>query len=412
MEASNILIGVVGKTNVGKSTFFAAATEVSVAIENRPFTTIEPNMGVGYVRKKCVHVELGLPKCDAANSICLDGDRLIPVKMMDVAGLVPGAHKGRGLGNKFLDDLRRADVLILVVDASGSTDPEGVPVGPGSYDPVEEVESMIAEIDEWMYGIISKDWDKFSRTVDTGGVTDVAGAIAQRLSGLSIKKSHVAKALEETGLAGRKLTTWTKEELKEFIKTLRRISKPIVVAANKVDIPAAEEGVRRLREALEPRGIPVVPTSAVAELALRRAARSGLIRYKPGDPDFEVVDESRLTRRQYEALEMIRERVLRRWGSTGVQQAINKAILDVLGMIAVYPVEDANKFTDKQGRILPDVLLVPRGTTVRELAYMIHTDLGKTFLYAVNAKTKLRVGESYTLKDNDVIKIVAAAAKR
>lgn len=412
MEASNILVGVVGKTNVGKSTFFAAATEVSVAIENRPFTTIEPNIGVGYVRKRCVHVELGLPKCDAANSICLSGDRMIPVKMMDVAGLVPGAHKGRGLGNKFLDDLRRADVLILVVDASGSTDPEGVPVGPGSFDPVEEVESMISEIDEWMYGIISKDWDKFARTVDTGGITDVASAIARRLSGLSIRKAHVASALEETGLAAKKLTTWSKDELRMFIKTLRRIAKPIVVAANKADIPAAEEGVRRLKEALEPRGIPVVPTSAVAELALRRAAKAGLIRYKPGDPDFEVIDESKLTRRQLEALELIRERVLKKWGSTGVQQVLNKAVFDVLGMIAVYPVEDANKYTDKQGRVLPDVLLVPRGTTVREVAYMIHTDLGKTFLYAVNARTKRRVGESYVVQDGDVIKIVAAAAKR
>ncbi len=412
MEASNILVGVVGKTNVGKSTFFAAATEVSVAIENRPFTTIEPNIGVGYVRKRCVHVELGLPKCDAANSICLSGDRMIPVKMMDVAGLVPGAHKGRGLGNKFLDDLRRADVLILVVDASGSTDPEGVPVGPGSFDPVEEVESMISEIDEWMYGIISKDWDKFARTVDTGGVTDVAGAIVQRLSGLSIRKAHVASALEETGLAAKKLTTWSKDELRMFIKTLRRIAKPIVVAANKADIPAAEEGVRRLKEALEHRGIPVVPTSAVAELALRRAAKAGLIRYKSGDSDFEVVDESKLTRRQLEALELIRERVLKKWGSTGVQQVLNRAVFDVLGMIAVYPVEDANKYTDKQGRVLPDVLIVPRGTTVREVAYMIHTDLGKTFLYAVNAKTKRRVGESYVVQDGDVIKIVAAAAKR
>ncbi|GAB6147693.1 redox-regulated ATPase YchF [Stetteria hydrogenophila] len=412
MEASDILIGVVGKTNVGKSTFFAAATELSVAIENRPFTTIEPNVGVGYVRKRCVHVDLGLPKCDARNSICIDGDRFIPVKLMDVAGLVPGAHKGRGLGNRFLDDLRRADVLILVVDASGATSPEGVPAEPGTYDPVEEVESMIREVDEWMYGIISKDWEKFAKTVDTGGVTDVAGALAQRLSGLSITKASVARALEETGLAGRKLSTWTSDELREFMRTLRRIAKPIVVAANKVDVPAAAEGVRRLKEALEPKGIPVVPTSALSELILRRAARAGIVKYKPGDPDFEVVDESKLTGRQREALELIRERVLRKWGGTGVQQAINEAVFGVLGMIAVYPVEDVNRYTDREGRVLPDVVLVPRGTTARELAYRIHTDLGKTFLYAIDARTKRRLGESYQLKDGDVIKIVAAAARR
>ena len=410
MEASRILVGLVGKTNVGKSTFFAAATELSVAIENRPFTTIDPNIGVGYVRKRCVHVKLGLPRCDASNSICLDGDRMIPVRIMDVAGLVPGAHKGRGLGNKFLDDLRKADVLLLVVDASGSTDPEGTPVAPGTYDPVEEVSQMLREVDEWMYGIISKDWDRFAKQVDTGGVVDVPGAIAERMSGLGIRKSHVIEALEATGLADKPLSTWSPDELREFTVALRRAAKPVVIVANKIDLPGADEGYRRLAEAFPE--YPVVPASAAAELALRRAAKAGVIRYKPGDPDFVVVEESKLDRRAKALLEAIRERVLRRWGSTGVQDAINKAVLDVLGMIAVYPVDDPNKLTDKQGRVLPDVLLVPRGTTARELAYMIHTDLGETFLYAVNAVTKQRVGESYVLQDDDVVKIVAARGRR
>ncbi len=192
MEPSNILIGIVGKTNVGKSTFFAAATETTVEIGNRPFVTIDPNIGVAYLRKRCVHVELGLEKCDAPNSICLMGWRFIPVKVMDVAGLVPGAHQGRGLGNRFLDNLRRADVLLLIVDASGSTDPEGVPVKPGTYDPVTEVKQIIYEIDEWMYSIIEKDWDKVARTIDASKTLDIAGALAQRLSGLSITKPHVA----------------------------------------------------------------------------------------------------------------------------------------------------------------------------------------------------------------------------
>jgi ribosome-binding ATPase YchF (GTP1/OBG family) len=410
VEASRILVGIVGKTNVGKSTFFAAATELSVQIENRPFTTIEPNVGVGYVRKRCVHVKLGLPRCDASNSVCISGDRMIPVRMMDVAGLVPGAHRGRGLGNKFLDDLRKADVLLLVVDASGSTDPDGTPVAPGTYDPVEEVRQMLREVDEWMYSIIAKDWERFAKRVDTGGVVDVPGALAERMSGLGVRKRHVVEALEASDLSNKPLSTWTPEELKRFTVALRKASKPVVIVANKIDLPGAEEGYRRLiREIKE---YPVVPASAAAELALRRAARAGLISYKPGDPDFEVLDDSRLDRRALKLLEAIRERVLRKWGSTGVQQAVNKAVLEVLGMIAVYPVDDPNKYTDKQGRILPDVLLVPKGTTARELAYMIHTDLGETFLYAINALTKQRVGESYVLRDDDVIKIVAAKGKR
>ncbi|MCE4624460.1 MAG: redox-regulated ATPase YchF [Desulfurococcales archaeon] len=406
MEPSNILIGVVGKTNVGKSTFFTAATEAPAEIGNRPFVTIEPNVGVGYVKKRCVHVELGLDHCDAANSLCLEGWRMIPVKMMDVAGLVPGAHQGRGLGNRFLDNLRRADVLLLVVDASGGTSPEGVPVKPGSYDPVEEVKFIIEEIDEWMYGIISKDWKKTARTIDTSDVLDVPGALAQRLSGLSIRKSHVVKALEGTGLSSKKLSNWTPEELRLFIKAVRKASKPIVIVANKADIPIAEENIKRLKRAFP--GIPVIPVSAASELLLRRLAKEGVIKYIPGDPDFEVIDASKVDSRTEKLLTLVRERVLKKYGSTGVQQAINTAVLDVLKMISVYPVDDPNKYTDKKGRILPDVLLVPKGTTARELAYKIHTDLGETFLYAINAKTKQRVGESYVLQDNDVIKIVAA----
>ena len=406
MEPSNILIGVVGKTNVGKSTFFAAATEATVEIGNRPFVTIEPNVGVGYVRKRCVHVELGLSKCDASNSLCLKGWRMIPVKMMDVAGLVPGAHEGRGLGNKFLDNLRRADVLLLIVDASGSTSPEGVPVKPGTYDPVEEVRFILEEIDEWMYSIVARDWAKFARSVDTSQVLDVPGALAQRLSGLSITKNHVVEALEKTGLGDKKLSTWSGDDLRLFMKTLRAIAKPIVIVANKADLPGAENNIGRLREAFP--SIPIIPASAASELLLRKLAREGAIEYIPGDPDFGVVDEAKISGKVRSLLDLVRERVLKKFGSTGVQQAINTAVLEVLKMIAVYPVDDPNKYTDKKGRILPDVLLVPRGTTARELAYKIHTDLGEHFLYAINAKTKQRVGENYVLQDDDVIKIVAA----
>ncbi|MCE4600695.1 MAG: redox-regulated ATPase YchF [Desulfurococcales archaeon] len=406
MEASKILLGVVGKTNVGKSTFFAAATETVVEIANRPFVTIEPNVGVAYVRKTCVHRELGLDRCDASNSLCVRGERFIPVKIMDVAGLVPGAHKGRGLGNRFLDNLRQADALLLVVDASGATDPEGVPARPGTYDPVEEVREILYEIDEWMYSVAARDWAKFSKSVDTGGVLDVSGAIAQRLSGLSIRKSHVVAALDKTGLRDKKLSSWSSDDLRNFMKTLREVSKPVIIVANKVDVPTAWRNIERLRQAYP--SYPVIPVSSAAELLLKRLAKEGVIRYLPGDPSYEILDESRIDEKTRKLLEIV-DRVLEKWGSTGVQAAINTAVLDVLNHIAVYPVDDPNRFTDKNGRILPDVILVPRGTTARDLAYIIHTDLGKTFLYAINAKTKQRVGESYVLQDNDVIKIVAAA---
>lgn len=408
MEASNILLGVVGKTNVGKSTFFSAATEIDVPIENRPFVTIEPNVGVAYVRKICPHVELGLPRCDASNSICKLGWRFIPVKIIDVAGLVPGAHEGRGLGNKFLDHVRRADALLLVVDASGSTDEEGRPVKPGTYDPILEVKQMIFEIEEWMYSIISRDWDKTARYIDTGGVHDVAGALAQRLSGLSITKNHVARALEATGLESKRLTSWSREDLRYFIGVLRRVAKPTVIVANKADIPIAEDNIRRLRE--EFKDIPVIPTSSLAELILRKASSKGLIEYIPGDSDFKIL--SNPPPELSKALDKVRELVLKKWGSTGVQEALNQAVFNLLDNIVVYPVEDHVRLTDKHGRVLPDALIVPRGSTARDVAYRVHTELGDTFLYAINARTKQRVGESYVVNDGDILKIVASAARR
>lgn len=402
------LIGVIGKTNVGKSTFFSAATLVSVEISNRPFTTIEPNVGIGYVKRKCVHMEFNV-RCSPRNSICLKGYRFIPVRMIDVAGLIPGSHMGRGLGNKFMDELRQADVLIHVVDASGSTDPEGNPARPGTYNPVDDVRFVEEEVDRWFFAVIKRSWDKISRALDAGR-HDPVDLLTQRLSGLSVRRSHIVAALNETGLVDKKYSLWSDDDLYLFSSTLRRMSKPMVIAANKADIPEAEDFIRELVATFKDRVI--VPVSAEAELALRRAARAGLIEYLPGDPSFEITDKSKLTPKQLKALEYIRERVLNRWGSTGVQEVLNKAVFDVLGMIVVYPVEDAAKLTDHHGNVLPDAYIVRRGTKARELAYMIHSELGDTFLYALDARSKARLGEDYILKDGDVIKVVATMAKR
>ncbi len=399
------MAGVVGKANVGKSTFFAAATLATVEIDNRPFVTVKASVGVGYVRVRCVHVELGLEKCDPVNSVCVEGWRFIPVQLMDVPGLIPGAHRGRGLGNRFLDELRQADALILVVDAAGSTDEDGNPVPPGSYDPVEEVRWLERELDEWLYGILRRDWDRFVLKTLVSGM-DVVDALTQRLSGLNVGKPMVETALRRAGLLEKSLKSWTLDDLRLFVSELRK-TKPILVAANKADLPAAEENIKRMKRELK--DYIIVPTSAMAELALRRAARAGLIRYLPGDNRFEVINEGRLTKQQLRALEYIEERVLRKWGSTGVQEAINKTFLELLGMIVVYPVEDPTHYTDGKGRVLPDAYLVPRGTTARQLAYMVHTDLGKTFLYAIDARSKRRLGEDYELENGMVVKIVATA---
>jgi len=399
------MIGVIGKANVGKSTFFSAATLIPVDIENRPFVTLEPNTGVAYVRRRCAHVDLGLPKCDPSNSLCIRGERFIPITLVDVPGLVKGAHRGRGLGNRFLDAIRQAHALIHVVDASGSTDEDGRYVGPGKHDPVEDVLSIEREYEEWMLGIISKDWSRFSKSLDMLEHGQMIDALTRRLSGLSVKREHVAEALRLAKLESSKPSSWREEELRTFVHYLRIVAKPTVIVANKIDIPEAKDLYREMLKRLPDRII--VPATALGELILRRAAKKGYIEYLPGDPDFKIVKESELDPRQRRALEIVRN-VMREFGGTGVQQAVNSVVFKTLKMIVVYPVEDPHRFCDSKGRVLPDAFLVPKGTTALELAYMIHTDLGKGFLYAIDARTKRKLSKDYVLNDNDVIKIVSA----
>jgi len=403
------IVGIVGKTNVGKSTLFAALTMLPVKIADHPFTTIEPNIGVAYVRKKCVHVELRLPKCDPRSGFCLRNSRFIPIKVIDVAGLIPGASKGRGLGNKFMDDLRQADVLIHVVDASGSTDLEGRRTTPGTYDPVEEVELIIREIDEWFREVVARIWNnKVLKSVSSA--QNPQDLIYRSLSGISVKKRHVLEAIKFANLEDKNPKNWSQHDVEVFAVKLREVAKPIIIAANKIDHPEAYDNVKRLIKFFGEEN--VVPVSALAELILRKASASGIIEYIPGDPGFKLqARRESLSRDQIKVLELIQKNVLEVYGSTGVQDLLKKAVFNKLGLITVYPVEDENKYTDHHGNVLPDAYLVERGTTARELAFMVHTDLGQSFLYAIDAKRKKRVGESYILEDDDVVKIVAAKAK-
>jgi len=312
---------------------------------------------------------------------------------------------GRGLGNIFLDNLRMAAALIHVIDAAGTTDQGGKPCDPGAHDPLKDIDFLEVEIAMWMRGIITRGWKEFARKTKYGEA-NVVKDVAERLSGLSVNEKHVEQALDASGIGRASPSVWSDDDLLRFAYELRRVSKPIMIAANKADIPAAAANIGRLKE----RGYIVVPTCSEAELVLRRAAEKGIIRYKLGDSDFEIVDETKLDERQKRGLELIRK-ILKQWGSTGVQQVIDKAIYELLKLIVVYPVEDENKFTDKKGNVLPDAFLVPQGTTARGLAYLIHTELGDSFLYAIDARTKMRKGEDYVLKDRDVIRIVATKGR-
>lgn len=396
------LLGVIGKPNTGKSTFFSAATLATVEIANYPFTTIKPNRGVGYVRTPCVHEEFKV-KDNPRNSLCLDGTRLVPVEMIDVAGIVPGAWEGKGLGNQFLDEIRRADALIHVVDASGGTDCEGKSCKPGEHDPLEDVQFLEREMTMWMVTILKKDWSKIARTAEAEK-KGIAIPLEERLTGLGIKRNSVAEAIKRCNLNVDKPATWSDDDFYRFVDTLRRISKPMLIVANKIDLPAAQANVERMKKL----DYTVIPVSAEAELGLRRAAEKQLIDYKPGDSTFKITQPEKLSPGQIKALEAIREKILAKNGSTGVQEAINTAYFKLLDMITVYPVEDLEHLSDHNGRVLPDAYLVPKGTTAHQFAYIIHTELGENFIYAVDARDKRRIGEDAILKDRDVISIVSA----
>lgn len=399
-------MGLVGKANVGKSTFFGAATLKPVEIAGFPFTTIKADRGIGYISSPCVCKEFQVDD-DPVNSACVDGVRLIPVDLIDTPGLIPGAHLGKGLGNQFLDEVRRADALIVVADASGATDLNGQPVDPLSNDPIEDVKMFEAEFDQWLKALLRKDWTKICRTAQTKK-DHISVQLEEKLTGLGINGHMIKRAVQEANLDGYKSQQWNEEEFSRFTTQLRIVSKPLIVAANKADREGAAENIERMRAA----GYRVVPTCAEAELVLRRAAEAGLVSYTPGDSDFTIKAPERLTDGQKRALETIREKVFKKWRGTGIQTVINEAFFSLLNMITVYPVEDAEKLTNHQGQVLPDCFLVPKGTTSKQFAGVIHTDLMDGFIYAVDARSKRRLGDSYVLKNNDVIQIVSAKSRR
>ena len=397
-----MLIGIVGKANVGKSTFFKALTLAEVLIANYPFATIDPNKGFAFVKVKCVDKDFNV-KCNPRMGYCLNGWRFVPVEVVDVAGLVPGAHEGKGMGNKFLDDLRPADVLIHVVDIAGSTNEKGEPVPPGSYDPLFDIRFLEFELDMWYLGLVKKGWDKFAKQVQQEK-QEIAKALVKQLSALKVSEDIVKQGIKELNLDPSRPVEWSEEQLNDLAIFFRKKTKPIVIAANKIDLPSAKENLERAKDAFP--DYPIIPCSAESELALKEAAKKGLIDYIPGESDFNIKGD--LNDKQKQALDFIRDNILRKWGSTGVQQVIDSAVFNVLKYIAVFP-GGVNKLSDSHGNILPDCFLLPSGSTALDFAGLIHTDLAKNFIRAIDVKTKRTVGKDHVLKHRDVIEIISNA---
>lgn len=394
-------VGLVGKPNVGKSTLFAAATLAEAAIGNYPFTTIQANVGVGHVRVPDPGPELKVQSTPRHGKV-VGATRYVPVELVDVAGLVPGAHQGRGLGNQFLNDLSRADALVHVVDASGGTDAEGNVVDLHSHDPASDIRFLEEEIDLWILGILDDGWDRLAKRVQQEN-RKLEVALAEKLGGIGISEGLAIAGLRHAGLAGKRPADLTPEDRRRLATELRKASKPIVVALNKAD----QADAATLQRLAGVAGGPVVPVAAQAELALQKAAQAGAVEYHSGDAAFTV--KGTLSDAQRKGLDYIAGHALKPLGGTGVANVLETATFQLLKLIPVYPVEDEAKLTDKDGRVLPDCHLVPQGTTARQLAYRVHTDLGEHFIRAIDCRTHRAVGAESELKAGDVIKIVAKA---
>lgn len=398
-------IGIVGKPSSGKTTFLNAACLTNAKVSEIPFTTIEPNKGVSYVKTKCVCKDLNV-RDNPKNSICIDGYRFIPINLIDVAGLVPDAHKGKGLGNRFLNDLVKADVLLHIVDITGSLDKTGKLVSTGQNDPYEDILFLENEIDLWFKNILERtDWTKFTKGIQTEK-RKVVEALFERLSGVKITKIQIIESLKNSNLDNKNPSTWTDQELLIFSKILRKKSKPIVIIANKIDKEIGEQNLYELNKKTESS---IIPCSALAGQYLRKYHENKTIRYIPGSDNFEIIEKSKLNSKELEMLSRIKDKILKKYQGTGIQKALNHASFIIANQICVFPVSDLNSYSDNNDNVLPDAFLVERGAKLRDFVReKIHSELAENFMFGIDAKTKKRLGESYELIDKDVIKIVTS----
>ena len=397
-----MLVGLVGKPSAGKSTFFKASTLANVDIANYPFTTIKPNRGTGYARVECADLEFNV-KCNPRFGYCIRGKRFVPVELLDVAGLVPGAHEGKGMGNQFLDDLNQADVLIHIIDVSGSTNEKGESVPALSYNPSNDVRFLEHELDMWYLRLIEKGWERFARTVNQER-TELNKAVAKQLSSLRVTEKLIERVIQKLKLV-QDIMKWDRDALLKIAKELRKATKPMLIACNKIDIKGAYENFERMKNEFPDYSI--VPCSAECELALREASKHELINYIPGDGSFEMINESKLTDKQKDALKFIKKEVLERHGSTGIQKTLDTSVFELLNYIAIFP-GGVNKLSDQHGNVLPDCFLMPPNTTALDFAFRLHTDIGNHFIKAIDVKSKRPVGKEHILKHRDVVEIVTS----
>ena len=401
-----IKIGLIGKTNTGKTTFFNSSTLSSDEISTYPFTTKKSSTSTGYAITLCVHPEFNVID-NPNNSRCEDGWRYIPIELIDLPGLIKDAWKGKGLGNQFLSIASQSDALLHVVDASGSIDATGKITETGSGDPVSDFADIEEELNMWYQKILEGNRDRLQKIIKSGD--DHVDALTELYQGVGVKRHHVKEALKTSGLEEKDIENYDMQDSKKFASYLRKISKPTLIVANKIDVKGADKNFERLRERYN--DMIVIPASADSELTLRRAEQKNLIKYSPGSEKFDILQTNELNQKQKEALNFIQSDIMGEYMRTGVQFAINVTVFKLLKMNSVYPVASPEKLSDKKGRVLPDLVLLKDGATVTDLAKEIHSDLTKGLLYAKDLRYNLRVPTNYQLRDRDVICLISASKK-
>jgi len=401
-----IKIGLIGKTNTGKTTFFNSATLSSEEISSYPFTTKSPVSGVAHAITLCVHPEFKIQD-NPNNSKCLDGWRYIPIELIDLPGLIKDAWKGKGLGNQFLSIAAQSDALLHVVDASGGIDSTGKITEVGTGDPISDFADIEEELIMWYHKILEGNRDKVSKLIKTG--TDVLDALTDLYRGIGVTKTHVKDTFHATNLEEKDFDDFDMVDSKKFASHLRKISKPTLIVANKVDVEGADKNFARLRERYN--DSIVIPVSGDSEFVLRRAEQKGLIKYSPGSETFEIIKSDDLNEKQINALNFIKKGIMGEYMRTGVQFAINVAVFKLLKMNSIYPVADEKNLADKKGRVLPDLILLKDGATINDLAKEIHSDLTKGLLYGKDLRYNLRLPTDYQLRDRDVVSLVSAVKK-
>ena len=399
----SIKIGLIGKTNTGKTTFFNSATLSSEEISSYPFTTKSPVSGIGHAITLCVHPEFKIQD-NPNNSKCVDGWRYIPVELIDLPGLIKDAWKGKGLGNQFLSIAAQSDVLLHVVDASGGIDSTGKITEIGTGDPISDFADIEEELSLWYHKILEGNREKVSKTIKNG--SDIVNSITDLYRGIGVTNSHVQETLRIVDLEEKNFDEFDMIDTKKFAINLRKISKPTLIVANKIDVEGADKNFARLRERYN--DSIVIPASGDSEFSLRRAEQKGLIKYSPGSEQFEILKPDELNTKQQDALDFIKRGIMGEYMRTGVQFAINVAVFKLLKMNSIYPIADEKNLADKNGRILPDLILLKDGSTINDLAKEIHTDLTKGLLYGKDLRYNLRLPLNYQLRDRDVISLVSA----